>query len=170
VKVLEKINKVFSIILKVIMVLLFAWMIIAVTMQVFGRYIFNTGFPWTEETARYCMIWLVFLGAAYITINNDNIKVTAIEDLFKGVSKRIINIIQDIAALIFVSTILYYSFGAIKITMMSVSANTGLNMGIIYLVFPIAAILLIYGYVYRLIKNILLIKNASEKEEGGKQI
>jgi TRAP-type C4-dicarboxylate transport system permease small subunit len=72
--------------------------------------------------------------------------------------------------LIFVSIIFYYSFGAIKITMMSVSANTGLNMGIIYLVFPIAAILLIYGYIYRLIKNILFIKNPSEKKEGGKQI
>lgn len=31
--------------------------------QVSGRYLFNTGFAWTEEAMRYLMIWLMMFGS-----------------------------------------------------------------------------------------------------------
>src|SRR5690554_509417 len=44
-----------------------ALILIAVTTlnltQVVGRYAFNTGFSWTEETMRCLMVWLMMLGS-----------------------------------------------------------------------------------------------------------
>jgi TRAP-type C4-dicarboxylate transport system permease small subunit len=52
---------------KGILGLLLLWMTIATFSQVLVRFVFtNFGFavsaPWTEETARYAMIWVVFIG------------------------------------------------------------------------------------------------------------
>lgn len=52
---------------KVILALLLLWMTIATFIQVLVRFVFTYfGFsfsaPWTEELARYAMIWVVFIG------------------------------------------------------------------------------------------------------------
>lgn len=151
-KVLDKINAIISKILMVGMVVLFAWMIVALAIQVFGRYLFNTGFTWTEEGARYGMIWMVFLGTAYIVLNADHVKVTVIEDMLKGTPKKIILMVQDIVSLIFVGLVFWFSIGQVKLAAMGTSANTGLNSAIPYAVFPIAMAVCIWAYIYRLIK------------------
>jgi TRAP-type C4-dicarboxylate transport system permease small subunit len=38
-------------------------MIVLVFMNVIGRYVFNVGFVWSEELARLCFIFLVYLGS-----------------------------------------------------------------------------------------------------------
>ncbi|WP_017611838.1 TRAP transporter small permease [Nocardiopsis salina] len=35
-------------------------------LQVITRYLFNTPLSWTEETARFLLVWLTFLGAGYL--------------------------------------------------------------------------------------------------------
>ena len=78
-QVLQKINKYISQILKVALIACFTYMTVVLSLQVFGRYLFHKGFSWTEETARYIMIWAVFLGAAYIALNLEHVKVSIIE-------------------------------------------------------------------------------------------
>lgn len=44
--------------------LFLALMIAAITLQVVARYVFNQPPAWTEEVARYAMVWVGLLGAA----------------------------------------------------------------------------------------------------------
>ena len=46
-----------------VVVACFAYMTLAVLSQVFGRYLFNYSISWTEETAKFAQIWVVFIGA-----------------------------------------------------------------------------------------------------------
>ena len=46
-----------------VVVVCFAYMTLAVLAQVFGRYLFNYSISWTEETAKFAQIWVVFIGA-----------------------------------------------------------------------------------------------------------
>ncbi len=43
--------------------LLLAVMLLCILLQVGGRAVFDLGFGWTEELARYTMIWLTYIGA-----------------------------------------------------------------------------------------------------------
>ena len=39
-------------------------MTIIVVVQVFARYVLNSSLFWSEELARYCLVWISFLGAS----------------------------------------------------------------------------------------------------------
>jgi len=166
-KTIDKINGIISKILSAAMIILFIWMIVAFSIQVFGRYIFSAGFPWTEELTRYGMIWMVFLGAAWIIFNADHVKVTILEDVLKGKSKKTILIVQTIIGLIFVAAIFYFSIGQLQLAAKGRSANTGISNAMQYMVFTISMILSCWGYISKLIKQI---KGIHDPEpEGGKK-
>ena len=170
-KAIGKINAIISKILSVLMIVLFIWMIVAFSIQVFARYIFSAGFTWTEELTRYGMIWMVFLGAAWIIFNSDHVKVTILEDAFKGQSRKILMIIQDIFGLIFVAAIFYFSFSQLSIAARGVSANTGISNVVQYMVFPISMILSAWGYITRIVMRIGKREDAEAQgdQEGGNE-
>ena len=161
VSTLEKTSKVLTKIMKVCMVALIIWMTFAMTVQVVARYIFSKGFVWTDESTRYCMIWLIFIGATEIIFNGDHIKVTVIEDLLRGVGKKIVILIQYIAGLVFSVIMAVYSFPQVKLAAKAVSSNMNINMGIVYGIFPVVTILMIVGYIVRII---LMFAKKNEKE------
>ncbi|MEZ9266124.1 TRAP transporter small permease, partial [Vibrio splendidus] len=41
-------------------------LVVTVTWQVFSRYVLNDPSNWTDELARYAMVWLGLLGASYL--------------------------------------------------------------------------------------------------------
>ena len=101
VSTLQKVSDVLTKIMRVVMVVLFIWMVVSLGIQVGARYIFHKSFVWSEESGRYCMIWMVFIGATEIIFNDEHIKVTVIEDLVHGLGKKIVLVLQDIVGLIF---------------------------------------------------------------------
>lgn len=160
VSTLEKASSVLTKIMKVCMVALLIWMTFAMTVQVVARYIFSKGFVWTDESTRYCMIWLIFIGATEIIFNGDHIKVTVIEDLLRGMGKKIVILIQYIAGLAFSVIMAIYSFPQVQLATKAVSSNMNINMGIVYGIFPVVTILMIIGYIVRII--LMFVK----KDEG----
>ena len=46
-----------------------------VFLQFFTRYVLNDSLAWTEEIARYGLMWVVFIGAAMVTRRNTHIAV-----------------------------------------------------------------------------------------------
>ena len=59
---MHKLNMLFRGI-EILMAFFLAVMIILVFTNVVLRYVFSTGFEWSEEIARFCFIYLVYLGA-----------------------------------------------------------------------------------------------------------
>lgn len=164
---IKKVSAVLTKIMKYVIIALFIWMTVSLSIQVVARYIFMKSFVWSEESARYCMIWMIFLGAAEVIFNSEHIKVTIVEDLLGGLGKKVIIIIQNIIGLIFSVILLWYSFPQVKLASLAVSSNMDINMGIIYAIFPVAAIMMILGY---LAKIVLLIADKGETsgpENGG---
>ena len=116
------------------------------------------------------MIWAVFLGAAYIALNLEHVKVSIIEDLMKKQKhKQILELVQHIAGFIFVVIVLKYGFMQMTIAKLSKSANTGLSMMFPYLVFPVAFALLSYAYFYRALDDIVKLTKKDQTEGGEEQ-
>lgn len=61
-----------------------AYFVFATAMQVFARLVMKVAMPWTEETARYVLIWMTMLGCAYAAKKNSHIRIDIIESMLKN--------------------------------------------------------------------------------------
>lgn len=54
---------------------LFAYMAVAILIQILGRYLFNYSIAWSEETATFAQIWLTLIGAGIAMRYNQHVGV-----------------------------------------------------------------------------------------------
>ncbi len=74
--------------------------------QVGGRYLFNTGFSWTEEAMRYGMIWLMMRSVACI-YRAEHMGIEALENLAGRRAQLVKSALYTIAAIFCVFLLLY---------------------------------------------------------------
>lgn len=60
---------------KLLAIAMLSVILVTMSAQVIARYIFNSPFSWSEELARFAMIWLTFISAAWVTSEGGHIKV-----------------------------------------------------------------------------------------------
>ena len=54
-----------------------------VFLQFFTRYVLNDSLAWTEEIARYALMWVVFIGGGMVTRRNSHIAVELLSNLMR---------------------------------------------------------------------------------------
>lgn len=96
-------NKIVEAIGSIIMFLL----IIIVFYQVATRYIFKTGSPWSEEIARYLLIWLSMIGASMSFKDKEFLKIELYIDMLNSKCQNYFYLFDCIVT-IFVSSILSF--------------------------------------------------------------
>ena len=79
-------------------------MVILSFIQVVSRYIFQYSFPWIEETTRYLMIWLTYIGTAYVCAIHQHISVDVLPEYLK---KKHINYDVFINMVLFLFTVIF---------------------------------------------------------------
>lgn len=102
--------------------------------QVVTRYILKIPTPWIEETTRYLMVWMVFICTAAAVSKKAHLKVDVV-DFFAPVRvARTINLILDIAMLIFgvIFTIITLQFTVNQIAIGQVSPAMQVSMALVY--------------------------------------
>ena len=103
-KALEWIDRMVAVILRPVV---FAGMIAlaaVITLQIVSR-VFFTSFAWTEEVARFLLIWIAFLGAALAFQQGRHIAVTFVRDLMPLNLRRIITGAGILVAIAFLVTL-----------------------------------------------------------------
>jgi TRAP-type C4-dicarboxylate transport system permease small subunit len=82
-----------------------AVMIILVFMNVIFRYLFSKGFAWSEEIARLCFIYLVYLGSIGAMRDNQHLIIDSVLSRVPVIAQRIIYFLVQ-AAVIWLMVIL----------------------------------------------------------------
>ena len=113
------------------------------TLQVVGRYLIASPIPWTEEMARYFMIWTVFISAV-IAVRDDQHVV--LDYFIKIFSERYRKLYSAVVCLIVIFIIILTLPGSIK--MLASSSTTAspilrLDLSYIYLAWPVSAVFMI---------------------------
>lgn len=147
-------------ILNIIITLLFVALLFCATLQVLSRYILPHSIPWTEEFARFLIIYITFIGAAIAIYEKTHITITILIDKLPLRKKLIIQVIINIFILFF----LYLVFrGGISMTIRSWGIVSGsmlkFMIGYVYIVIPISTVIMI-GF---LLKNIMNDLNTIKK-------
>jgi TRAP-type C4-dicarboxylate transport system permease small subunit len=83
---------------------------IIVGLQFFTRYILNDSLAWTEEIARYLLMWVVFIGGAMVMRRNSHIAVDLLANLMPpSVARSLLMALVDMIKLVFLGLLAWFS-------------------------------------------------------------
>lgn len=148
-------------ILEVFMIIIFALLVLDVLFQVFSRYLLGTSFTWTEEFARFALIWMTILGAAYLNGTQEHLSMDFLYQKFSETNKRKASIIIEV--LIFLFAFIVMVIGGLNLVyttlhLEQLSGTLRIPLGYVYAIMPFSGFLIMCFSIYH-ISNIIKNKN-----------
>ena len=149
-------------ILKWVLVFIMATMTINVLWQVFTRFILQNPSSFTEELARYMLIWLGILGAAYVAGQKMHLAIDLLSTKLTGAKKNYLEIFIQLAVFIFSFTVML--IGGIRLVQITLSLNQisaalQIPLGYVYSVLPISGALMMFYSATFIIEEIKSLKS-----------
>lgn len=165
-KTLERCASALTKSLGICLVVLLVIMTVTMTMQVFFRFVLNTGLTWSDELSRYCMIYVTLLGMAMIVGDNEHIAIEVLDMFVSPAVLKWIRVLRVLFSLAFFVIVILSSFKSMAIAATNVSTSMGIPMTWIYGIFPVGfSLAILYGIVVFLK---ILTPSKSAENEGGK--
>ncbi len=140
-----------------VLVGIMAVMVVNVLWQVFSRYILGTPSSFTDELARYLMIWVGILGAAYASGRSMHVAIDVVASR-SGRKTR-----KRLLALVYMLIIFFALFamvvGGSRLVYISYllgqkSPALQIPLALVYTVIPLSGLLIIYYKINDFIKNV----------------
>lgn len=125
-----------------------------VFLQFFTRYVMNDSLAWTEEIARYGLIWVVFIGGAMVTRRNTHIAVELLSNVMKpGLMRQALLAVVDFTKLAFIA---FLAFASVTITeRMGIQRMTvfDISMGWVYGGVALGCFLMLFRQIINVWRN-----------------
>lgn len=151
-----------------LLVWLMSLMVINVSWQVASRYLLNDPSSFTDELARYMLIWIGMLGAAYVAGKNEHLAIDVLQDFLQPDQKRRVQVfIRVIIAGFALLTMVIGGSNLVYITFIldQTSAALRIPLAYVYGIIPLSGILVIYYQVsdiFNLQKNQIQVADGND--------
>ena len=155
--ILTNVKNKIDVILKWLLVFIMAAMTLNVLWQVFSRFILQDPSSITEELARYMLIWIGMLGAAYVAGQKMHLAIDLLSTKLTGLKKSYLEII--IQLFIFLFSFFVMVIGGIRLVQITLSLNQisaalQIPLGYVYSVVPISGALMMFYSITFIIEEI----------------
>jgi TRAP-type C4-dicarboxylate transport system permease small subunit len=129
------------------LVLLMTLLVLDVVWQVVSRYIIGSPSTFTDELARFLLIWVSLLGAAYASGRHMHIAIDVFPNSLEPGARRRLELLVDVLVIGFVllvpviggGMVVYYTFTYLQLT-----PTLQIPMAFVYLIGPISGLLIIF--------------------------
>ena len=122
-------------------------MVINVLWQVFSRYFLGAPSSFTDELARYLMIWIGILGAAYVSGRNKHVAIDVLPSRLSVKTQKKLRLVVRILIILFCLFALVLG-GArlvyVTYVLDQYSPALQVPLAVVYMVIPISGLLIIY--------------------------
>jgi TRAP-type C4-dicarboxylate transport system permease small subunit len=142
---MQRVVQVLDVVLKNVLIALMVALVAAVSWQVISRYVFSSPSSWTEEVARFLMIWIGLLGASYAFRTRVHLGLDLLPKKLTGRSAEMLKLFTLAVIVLFSVTVLIVGGGnLVTLTweLRQYSAVLGLPIAFVYSVIPTAGILI----------------------------
>lgn len=122
-------------------------MVINVLWQVFSRYFLTEPSTFTDELARYLMIWIGILGAAYVSGRNGHVAIDVVPSRLSKKSQKKLSM----AVRVFIILFAFFAMvvGGLRLVyityvLQQFSPALGVPLALVYSIIPLSGVLIIY--------------------------
>ena len=142
---MKRLTRILDAVLTRCLILLMLGLVVAVLWQVTSRYVFSAPSSWTEELARFLLIWISLLGAVYAFRTGMHLGLDLLPKKLEGAAAR--RLIRFTVALVVLFSATVLVVGGVSLVSMTwelkqYSAVLGLPMSVVYSVIPVAGLLI----------------------------
>ena len=133
--------------LEYILIILMGVLVLDVLWQVVSRYVLRSPSSFTDELARFLLIWVGILGAAYATGKRMHLAIDVLINRFNAKHRILIDSLIHAAIALFALCVMI--IGGINLMLMLLklgnrSAALSIPIGVVYSVIPMSGVLIIY--------------------------
>jgi C4-dicarboxylate transporter DctQ subunit len=141
-------------------------MVLIVFINVLGRFVFNFSISWSEEAARYLMIWATFIAASLGVKKGSHITLDILTVYLPEKANRIVRAISYLLSMVYCILILVIGIPFIMDMMAKGQISPALHMPIhfVYLAIVAGTVLMLIRYILLFIDDIVY-SNQIEKPE-----
>ena len=144
---MQKIINILDEILIHVLIFLMVALVAAVSWQVVSRYGFASPSSWTEEVARFLLIWIGVLGAAYAFRTGVHLGLDVLPKKLSGNSAQALKLFTLLAVMVFSVAVLIIGGGSLVVLTWELrqhSAVLGLPIAFVYSVIPTTGVLICF--------------------------
>ena len=151
-----KIRRTIDNILGHLLVLIMAIMVLNVLWQVFSRYFLGSPSSFTDELARYLMIWIGILGAAFVSGKNMHVAIDVLPSrLPPRARQRLRQLVRSCIVIFCLLAMVIGGSRLVYITYVLDQFSPALNvpLALVYAVIPLSGVLIIYYKITDMLQN-----------------
>ena len=133
--------------LEITLIILMTTDVLIVLWQVFSRFILHRPSSFTEEAARFLLIWIGLLGAAYACGQKLHLAIDILRRRLKGKRQRALEIFIQLAVFIFAFGVMVVGgarLALITLRLHQISAALRMKLGYVYLAIPLSGLLIMW--------------------------
>lgn len=143
-------------VLGLLLILLMITLVLDVVWQVAARYLVKSPSSFTDELARYLLIWVGLLGSAYALGKKKHLAIDFFTAKLSGHKKQRLDILINIIIILFAISVLVAGGGRLvflTLTLKQVSPALGIPLGYIYLALPLSGLFMVFYGIHDIIDN-----------------
>lgn len=163
-KLLRRIERGLDAIIQPVVFAGMAALIGVITLQIVSRVLF-TAVGWTEEVARFLLVWITFLAGTLAFQRGRHIAVTFAVDALPGRLRQIARIAALLIVLAFMITLIVIGYRYMQVQSFQKSASLRLSMTYVYAVMPICAAIMAWYALVDIIELLLGDETTHAQEE-----
>jgi len=129
--------------LRLVLAVLMVGMVYVLGRQVFTRYVLGFSEYWTEELARYFLIWMVFLGGALAVREGAHLSMGLAVMHLRGRTAGVVRRAKDVCVAAFAAIMLTAGASYVQVAMEQRTPVTQIPMSWIYLPIPLAGAMIL---------------------------
>ncbi|TAK88290.1 MAG: TRAP transporter small permease [Betaproteobacteria bacterium] len=119
-------------------------MCLVVLLGVFTRYVLNNSLAWTEELARYSMMWLSWLGGGLALRRGSHIAVEFLTDALPPSARAVVVLAGRLGVFFFLGVCLWYGADLTSRVSMQSTIALGISMQVPYAAIPVGSFMMAY--------------------------
>ncbi len=135
------------------LVFLFGLLVIDVLWQVLSRYFLKGSYSFTEELARFLLIWLSVLGAAYLNARREHLSMDFIYDKLSKRKQFYLSVFGEAVIFLFAFLVMLVGGSNLVYTTMRLEQLSGtlqIPLGYVYSILPLSGFLIMCFSVYHI--------------------
>ncbi len=154
---IHKLNR----ILEIFVIVIFAVLVIDVLWQIFSRFILSNPSSFTDELARFLLIWLSLLGGAYTLGKRLHLSIDLLSHKLSEKQSLVVDCFAQIVILSFVVSVLIVGGSRlvfVTLFLEQTSAALNIPLGYVYSILPISGSIMVLYCIHFFIDNVIKIK------------